>query len=40
MIIAYDEPDTHLDYDHQRRIMQIIKVSAAAAQSTVIVATH
>ncbi|MFE1892664.1 ATP-dependent nuclease [Streptomyces microflavus] len=40
VIIAYDEPDTHLDYDHQRRIMQMIKVSAAAAQSTVIVATH
>ncbi|MFJ2825857.1 ATP-dependent nuclease [Streptomyces toxytricini] len=40
VIIAYDEPDTHLDYDHQRRIMEMIKVSAAAAQSTVIVATH
>ncbi|NUV54923.1 AAA family ATPase [Streptomyces coelicolor] len=40
VIIAYDEPDTHLDYDHQRRIMQMIKVSASAAQSTVIVATH
>ncbi|MEU9485973.1 AAA family ATPase [Streptomyces decoyicus] len=40
VIIAYDEPDTHLDYDHQRRIMEMIKVSASAAQSTVIVATH
>ncbi|MFJ2833512.1 ATP-dependent nuclease [Streptomyces sp. NPDC087263] len=40
VIIAYDEPDTHLDYDHQRRIMQMIKVSASAEQSTVIVATH
>lgn len=40
MIIAYDEPDTHLDYDHQRRIMEMIKVSASAEQSTVIVATH
>ncbi|WP_381556086.1 ATP-dependent endonuclease [Streptomyces eurythermus] len=40
VIIAYDEPDTHLDYDHQRRIMEMIKVSASAAHSTVIVATH
>ncbi|MFD4711940.1 ATP-dependent endonuclease [Streptomyces sp. NPDC058430] len=40
VIIAYDEPDTHLDYDHQRRIMEMIKASAAAPQSTVIVATH
>ncbi|MCQ6247007.1 AAA family ATPase [Streptomyces samsunensis] len=40
VIIAYDEPDTHLDYDHQRRIMEMIKASASAAQSTVIVATH
>lgn len=40
VIIAYDEPDTHLDYEHQRRIMDMIKVSASAAQSTVIVATH
>jgi putative ATP-dependent endonuclease of OLD family len=40
VLIAYDEPDTHLDYDHQRRIMEMIKVSASAEQSTVIVATH
>ncbi|MGW0650610.1 ATP-dependent nuclease [Streptomyces umbrinus] len=40
VIIAYDEPDTHLDYDHQRRIMKMIKASASSAQSTVIVATH
>ncbi|WP_424215024.1 ATP-dependent nuclease [Streptomyces sp. BI20] len=40
VIIAYDEPDTHLDYDHQRRIMEMIKVSASAEQATVIVATH
>ena len=40
VIIVYDEPDTHLDYDHQRRIMDMIKASAANSQSTVIVATH
>ncbi|WP_073772511.1 ATP-dependent nuclease [Streptomyces sp. MJM1172] len=40
VIIVYDEPDTHLDYDHQRRIMEMIKASASGAQSTVVVATH
>ncbi|MEU0940325.1 AAA family ATPase [Embleya sp. NPDC005971] len=40
VIIVYDEPDTHLDYDHQRRIMEMIKVSASTSNSTVIVATH
>ncbi|WP_407838749.1 ATP-dependent endonuclease [Streptomyces sp. DSM 116496] len=40
VIIVYDEPDTHLDYDHQRRVMQMIKASASGAQSTVVVATH
>ncbi|POX43388.1 hypothetical protein C3486_00180 [Streptomyces sp. Ru73] len=40
VIIVYDEPDTHLDYEHQRRIMEMIKLSASASHSTVIVATH
>jgi len=40
VIIVYDEPDTHLDYEHQRRIMEMIKASAASSHSTVIVATH
>ncbi|MFF7990151.1 ATP-dependent endonuclease [Kitasatospora xanthocidica] len=40
VIIVYDEPDTHLDYDHQRRIMEMIKASASTSHSTVIVATH
>ncbi|MFB7677114.1 ATP-dependent endonuclease [Kitasatospora purpeofusca] len=40
VIIVYDEPDTHLDYDHQRRIMEMIKASASSSHSTVIVATH
>lgn len=40
VIIVYDEPDTHLDYDHQRRVMEMIKASAQGAHSTVVVATH
>ncbi|WP_328299188.1 AAA family ATPase [Streptomyces sp. NBC_00435] len=40
VIIVYDEPDTHLDYDHQRRVMEMIKASAKGAHSTVVVATH
>ncbi|MFB6517585.1 ATP-dependent endonuclease [Streptomyces sp. NPDC056401] len=40
VIIVYDEPDTHLDYDHQRRVMEMIKASAKGAHSTVLVATH
>lgn len=40
VIIVYDEPDTHLDYDHQRRVMEMIKASARGSHSTVIVATH
>ncbi|MBN6050731.1 hypothetical protein JYK22_02200, partial [Nonomuraea sp. RK-328] len=39
-IIAYDEPDTHLDYDHQRKIMQLIREQAAVPHVSVIVATH
>ncbi|MCX5124641.1 ATP-dependent endonuclease [Streptomyces sp. NBC_00347] len=40
VIIVYDEPDTHLDYDHQRRVMEMIKASARGTHSTVVVATH
>ncbi|MER5638725.1 AAA family ATPase [Kitasatospora sp. NPDC002227] len=40
LIIAYDEPDTHLDYEHQRRIMKMIRASSSNPRSTVIVATH
>jgi len=39
-IIVYDEPDTHLDYDHQRKIMQLIREQSAIPNVRVIVATH
>ncbi|WP_101468967.1 ATP-dependent nuclease [Nocardia fluminea] len=40
VIVAYDEPDTHLDYHFQREVMSIIRRQAAADHVSVIVATH
>ncbi|MBD0737471.1 ATP-dependent nuclease [Streptomyces sp. CBMA29] len=39
-IVVYDEPDTHLDYHHQRRVMQLIRSQAAIKHVSVMVATH
>jgi putative ATP-dependent endonuclease of the OLD family len=39
-IVIYDEPDTHLDYGHQRRIMRLIRDQCELAHVNVIVATH
>ena len=39
-IVIYDEPDTHLDYDHQRKIMGLIRDQSALAHVGVVVATH
>ncbi|WP_435210733.1 ATP-dependent nuclease [Streptomyces sp. bgisy034] len=39
-IVIYDEPDTHLDYGHQRKIMQLIRDQSALPHVKVIVATH
>ncbi|MFG2445243.1 ATP-dependent endonuclease [Nocardia fluminea] len=39
-IIAYDEPDTHLDYHFQREVMGIIRRQAVADHVSVVVATH
>ncbi|MFD8563126.1 ATP-dependent endonuclease [Streptosporangium canum] len=39
-IIVYDEPDTHLDYGHQRKIMRLIREQSAVPHVSVIVATH
>jgi putative ATP-dependent endonuclease of OLD family len=39
-IVVYDEPDTHLDYHHQRRIMQLIRAQSALPHVSVMVATH
>ncbi|MFD8694271.1 ATP-dependent nuclease [Kitasatospora purpeofusca] len=39
-IVVYDEPDTHLDYGHQRRIMNLIREQSALPHVSVMVATH
>ena len=39
-IVIYDEPDTHLDYGHQRKIMNLIRKQSAIENVRVIVATH
>ncbi|GGV69830.1 hypothetical protein GCM10010277_80240 [Streptomyces longisporoflavus] len=39
-IVVYDEPDTHLDYTHQRKIMQLIRAQSKVRNVSVLVATH
>ncbi|MEU9925244.1 AAA family ATPase [Streptomyces griseoluteus] len=39
-IVVYDEPDTHLDYRHQRTVMDIIRKQCALPHVSVVVATH
>ncbi|OEJ21644.1 hypothetical protein AS594_39700 [Streptomyces agglomeratus] len=39
-IVVYDEPDTHLDYRHQRTVMDIIRKQCAQPHVRVMVATH
>ncbi|MCX5602964.1 hypothetical protein OOK29_33005 [Streptomyces phaeochromogenes] len=39
-IVVYDEPDTHLDYRHQRTVMDIIRKQCALPHVSVLVATH
>lgn len=39
-MFVYDEPDTHLDYSHQRRIMALIQLQSSRPNARVIVATH
>lgn len=39
-IIVYDEPDTHLDYAHQRKVMGLIREQSAIPNVNVVVATH
>ncbi|MYW54251.1 DUF2813 domain-containing protein [Streptomyces sp. SID8376] len=39
-IVVYDEPDTHLDYTHQRKIMQLIRTQSDIPNVSVLVATH
>ncbi len=39
-LIAYDEPDTHLDYSSQRALFEILERQAGIPQVQVLVATH
>jgi hypothetical protein len=40
IVIAYDEPDTHLDYRHQRDLVELIRAQASAPGVRIVVATH
>jgi len=40
VLIAYDEPDTHLDYLRQRELMDLVRKQAAYSNVQVLVATH
>ena len=39
-VLAYDEPDTHLDYQGQRELLEIIRDQALLEHVQVVVATH
>ncbi|MFJ6371756.1 AAA family ATPase [Streptomyces virginiae] len=40
VVYLYDEPDTYLDYEHQRRIMNLIHEQSSRPNARVVVATH
>lgn len=40
IVLLYDEPDTHLDYNHQRELMHLIRQQAELPNATVLVASH
>ena len=40
VVVAYDEPDTHLDYCHQRTIMETITRQCADPRIRMVVTTH
>jgi len=40
VIIAYDEPDTHLDYGHQRELVSLIRKQCEKPGVRMLVATH
>ena len=39
-IVVYDEPDTHLDYRHQRQVMDLVREQSHIPYVNVVVATH
>lgn len=40
VVIAYDEPDTHLDYGHQRQLVNLIQSQCQQPATRMIIATH
>ncbi|WP_061964247.1 AAA family ATPase [Demequina aurantiaca] len=40
VVIAYDEPDTHLDYGRQRRLMDLFHLQCSRENVRMVVATH
>lgn len=40
VVLLYDEPDTHLDYSHQRGFMKLLKAQSEIDNVRVVVATH
>lgn len=40
VVVAYDEPDTHLDYGHQRQLMNLIHDQCRKPHVQMLVATH
>lgn len=40
IVLLYDEPDTHLDYGHQRELMGLIHEQTQNAAVTVLIASH
>ncbi|MFV2085742.1 ATP-dependent nuclease [Micromonospora sp. LOL_021] len=40
IVLAYDEPDTHLDYIQQRRVMALIREQCTIPGVSMIIATH
>jgi energy-coupling factor transporter ATP-binding protein EcfA2 len=40
VVVAYDEPDTHLDYGHQRDLVDLIRKQCEVPGVSVVIATH
>lgn len=40
VVLLYDEPDTHLDYGHQRELMTLIHEQTKNEKVTVVIASH
>ncbi|SCF16144.1 Predicted ATP-dependent endonuclease of the OLD family, contains P-loop ATPase and TOPRIM domains [Micromonospora matsumotoense] len=40
VVLAYDEPDTHLDYLQQRRVMALIREQCSVPGISMVIATH